>query len=98
VVQLNHAVAVGMDHGPQEGLGLIKQLQTEPKLAEDYRLYSVRAHLQEIAGHVARARESYLAAAERAPNLAQQRYLHAALPVCQADAGTPAVCPCCWLI
>jgi hypothetical protein len=37
----------------------------------------VRAHLQEMAGELTAARESFLAAAERAPNLAQQRYLHA---------------------
>jgi hypothetical protein len=30
-----------------------------------------------MAGEIAHAHESYLAAAERAPNLAQQRYLHA---------------------
>lgn len=77
VVELNYAVALGMAHGPQAGLGLIDKLQTDPRLAQDYRLHSVRAHLQETSGDIARARDSYVAAAERAPNLAQQRYLHA---------------------
>jgi RNA polymerase sigma factor (sigma-70 family) len=77
VVELNHAVAVGMAQGPRAGLGLIDKLQADPRLAEDSRLHAVRAHLLEMAGDVARARDAYLAAAERAPNLAQQRYLHA---------------------
>jgi predicted RNA polymerase sigma factor len=77
LVELNHAVAVGMAHGPRAGLGLIEQLQIGGKLAHDYRLDAVRAHLQEMAGDAALAHESYLAAARHAPNLAQQRYLHA---------------------
>jgi RNA polymerase sigma factor (sigma-70 family) len=77
VVELNHAVAVGMAQGPQAGLGLIDKLQADPRLAEDSRLHAVRAHLLEMAGDVARARDAYLAAAERAPKVAQQRYLHA---------------------
>jgi len=76
VVALNHAVAVGFAQGPQAGLNLIARLQNDPRLVEDYRLYTVRAHLQEMAGDVAGARDSYLAAADRAPNLPQQRYLH----------------------
>jgi len=77
VVQLNHAVAVGMAQGPRAGLDLIGQLQNDARLAEDYRLHSVRAHLLEMAGEIVRARDAYLAAAERAPNLPQRRYLHA---------------------
>jgi predicted RNA polymerase sigma factor len=77
VVELNHAVAVGMAQGPQAGLDLIDKLQDDPRLAQDYRLYAVRAHLQEMAGDLAPARDSYLAAADRAPNLPQRRYLHA---------------------
>jgi predicted RNA polymerase sigma factor len=77
IVELNHAVAVGMAHGPRAGLQLIDKLQADSRVAEDYRLHAVRAHLLEMAGEIANAHESYLAAAERAPNLAQQRYLHA---------------------
>jgi RNA polymerase sigma factor (sigma-70 family) len=77
VVELNHAVAVGMAQGPQAGLDLIDKLRNDSRLAQDYHLHAVRAHLQEMAGDVARARDSYLAAANRAPNLPQQRYLHA---------------------
>ena len=77
VVELNHAVAVGMAQGPQAGLRLIDKLETDARLAQDYRLHAVRAHLQEMAGDRLRARDSYVVAAQRAPNLAQQRYLHA---------------------
>jgi predicted RNA polymerase sigma factor len=39
-------------------------------------LQAVRAHLLEMAGDRAAARETYQRAADRAMNLAQQRYLH----------------------
>src|SRR5579859_3678429 len=77
VVKLNQAVAVGMAQGPHAGLDLLGELQNDARLADDYRLHTVRAHLQEMAGDVTRARDSYLAAADRAPNLPQRRYLHA---------------------
>jgi predicted RNA polymerase sigma factor len=77
VVKLNHAVAVGVAYGPRAGLGLIEKLEAEGTLAADYRLYAVRAHLEEMSGDLAQACESYSAAAELAPNLARQRYLNA---------------------
>jgi RNA polymerase sigma factor (sigma-70 family) len=76
VVRLNHAVAIGMAQGPSAGLGLLDELGCDPRLAEDYRLHSVRAHLLEMAGDLAGARASYAAAAERAPSLPYQRYLN----------------------
>lgn len=42
-----------------------------------HRLQAVWACLLEMAGDLAHACDSYIAAAERAPNLAQQRYLNA---------------------
>ena len=77
VVQLNHAVAVGMAWGPRAGLASLDKLRANATIAEDFRLHAVRAHLLEMAGDVALAQQCYVAAAERAPNLAQQRYLHA---------------------
>jgi RNA polymerase sigma factor (sigma-70 family) len=77
VVELNHAVAVGMAQGPRAGLGLIEKLEADGTLAKDYRLHAVRAHLHELAGDVAQAHDAYLRAAQRAPNLPQQRYLNA---------------------
>jgi RNA polymerase sigma factor (sigma-70 family) len=77
VVALNHAVAVAMAHGPQQGLELLGSLHADERMAEDQRLHAVRAHLLEMAGDRAAARDSYLAAAQRATNLPRQRYLYA---------------------
>lgn len=77
VLELNHAVAVGMARGPRAGLPLIDKLEAAGSLVADHRMHTVRAHLYEMAGDIAQATDAYLAAAERAPNLAQQRYLNA---------------------
>jgi RNA polymerase sigma factor (sigma-70 family) len=76
VVALNHAVAVAMVRGPREGLDLIGKLEVNERIAEDHRLYAVRAHLLEMAGDFAAARDSYEAAAGRTISLPHQRYLH----------------------
>jgi RNA polymerase sigma factor (sigma-70 family) len=76
VVALNHAVAVAMVHGPQAGLELLGGLGADQRIAPGHRLPAVRAHLLELAGDRAAAREAYLAAASRTSNLPQQRYLH----------------------
>ena len=77
VVALNHAAAVAMAQGPEPALRLLAGLQSDARIAQDHRLYAVRAHLLEMAGERAGARDSYLEAARRATNLPQQRYLHA---------------------
>jgi RNA polymerase sigma factor (sigma-70 family) len=76
VVALNHAVAVAMARGPERGLELLAGLETDDRIAQDRRLHAVRAHLLEMAGDRAGARDSYLEAARRATNLPQQRYLY----------------------
>ena len=75
MVALNHAVAVAMADGPAAGLERVQTLAKDKQLAEDHRLHSVRAHLLEMSGDTAAAREAYRAAARRATNLPQQRYL-----------------------
>jgi RNA polymerase sigma factor (sigma-70 family) len=77
VVALNHAVAVAMVDGAAAGLDLLGKLEADERIASDHRLYAVRAHLLEMAGDRAGARETYLAAAARTTSLPQQRYLHA---------------------
>jgi RNA polymerase sigma factor (sigma-70 family) len=77
VVRLNHAVAVAMVRGAQAGLDLIGKLEADERIAGDHRLHAVRAHLLEMAGDRAAARESYQAAARRATSFPQQRYLNA---------------------
>jgi RNA polymerase sigma factor (sigma-70 family) len=75
VVALNHAVAVAMARGPLAGLELLDELKSDARIADDHRLYSVRAHLLEMAGDRVAARALYEAAAQRATNLPLQRYL-----------------------
>ena len=77
VVALNHAVAVAMVDGPHAGLELLGALRADERIAGDHRLHAVRAHLLEMAGDRAGARDAYQAAARRTANLPQQRYLHA---------------------
>ena len=76
VVALNHTVAVAMARGPHEGLDLLGKLEADERIADDHRLHAVRAHLLEMAGDRAGARDAYEAAARRTTNLPQQRYLH----------------------
>ncbi|MBV9169741.1 MAG: RNA polymerase sigma factor, partial [Chloroflexi bacterium] len=85
VVQLNHAAAVGMARGPKAGLSLLEELRADARLADDYRLFAVRAHLLRMAGETDSAHDAYIAAAERAPNLAQQRNLYAQAARCADD-------------
>jgi len=77
IIALNHAVAVAMEDGATSGLQRLEVLATDKRLTEDHRLYAVRAHLLEMSGETAPACEAYRAAARRASNLPQQRYLHA---------------------
>lgn len=84
VVALNQAVAVAMVQGPRAGLDRLAALAADRRIAEDPKRYAVRAHLLEMTGDVAAAREAYLAAAERTTSLPRKRYLYgraARLPV-----------------
>jgi RNA polymerase sigma factor (sigma-70 family) len=76
VVALNHAVAFAMVHGPHAGLDLLKRLEGDERIARDHRLHAARAHLLELAGDTAAARETYEAAAALTTSFPQQRYLH----------------------
>jgi RNA polymerase sigma factor (sigma-70 family) len=73
VVRLNRAVAAAMAEGPSAGLELLRGI--DEQLSGHYRLDAVRAHLLEMDGDLEAAREHYRAAAERATNLVEQRYL-----------------------
>jgi RNA polymerase sigma factor (sigma-70 family) len=75
MVTLNHAVAVGMVHGPQAGLDLLATLDTDDRMGRHHRVDAVRAHLLEMAGDLAGARACYRAAARRTTSLPEQRYL-----------------------
>jgi RNA polymerase sigma factor (sigma-70 family) len=75
VVTLNHAVALAMVRGPEAGLALLATLDGDGRMAGNHRLEAVRAHLLELAGDTAAARERYRAAARHTTSLPEQRYL-----------------------
>jgi predicted RNA polymerase sigma factor len=77
VVALNHAVAVAMARGPRAGLRLLGELEADERITGGHQFHAVRAHLLELAGDHAAARDSYQAAAKLTTNLPQQRYLNA---------------------
>jgi RNA polymerase sigma factor (sigma-70 family) len=77
IVTLNHAVAVAMVHGPRAGLDLLATLDADDRLTGHHRLDAVGAHLLEMAGDTAAARERYRTAARRTTSLPEQRYLEA---------------------
>ena len=73
IVTLNRSVAAAMVHAPLEGLAILDTVAD--RLAGQYRLDAVRAHLLEMAGHRAAAAEHYRRAADRATNDPERRYL-----------------------
>ncbi|AHH97643.1 RNA polymerase sigma factor [Kutzneria albida] len=75
VVTLNLAVALAMVDGPRAGLDLLAGLDSDRRTAAHHRLAAVRAHLLELAGEHADAREAYLLAASRTTSGPEQRYL-----------------------
>ena len=75
VVTLNRAVAVAMVHGPRAGLALLGTLDADERMEQTHRLEAARAHLLELAGDIAAARESYLRAAKKTHSLPEQRHL-----------------------
>lgn len=80
IVTLNRAVALARVDGPWAGLALLGTLDGDDRMAHTHRLDAVRAHLLELAGDPAAAREAYLRAARATASLPEQRYLalHAA--------------------
>jgi RNA polymerase sigma factor (sigma-70 family) len=75
MVDLNHAIAAAMVHGPEAGLSLLAALDADPRLEGHHRLAAVRAHLYERAGDAAAAILHYRAAAERTSSIPERNYL-----------------------
>ncbi|HEY4422124.1 MAG TPA: DUF6596 domain-containing protein [Pseudonocardia sp.] len=75
IVTLNRAVAVAMVDGPQAGLDLVATLDSDDRVARHHRVPAVRAHLLEMAGDIAAARDAYRHAARRTTSMPEQRYL-----------------------
>jgi RNA polymerase sigma factor (sigma-70 family) len=75
MVTLNRAIAAAMVHGPNAGLDLLRELDTDERLAGHYRLDAVRAHLLEMAGDPTAAISHYEAAATRTASIPERDYL-----------------------
>jgi RNA polymerase sigma factor (sigma-70 family) len=75
MVSLNRAVAVAMVAGPAAGLDLLRELESDRRLAGHHRLHSTRAHLLEMSGATGAAVAGYREAARRATSLPERRYL-----------------------
>jgi RNA polymerase sigma factor (sigma-70 family) len=75
MVDLNHAIAVAMVHGPAAGLERLDALAADARLAQHHRLDAVRAHLLERAGDRAGAIAGYRRAAARTASVAERNYL-----------------------
>jgi RNA polymerase sigma factor (sigma-70 family) len=75
MVTLNRIVAVAMVDGPGPALAELEAAEADPALTGHYRVAAVRAHLLEMAGDSALAREQYRLAARRTLSLPEQRYL-----------------------
>src|SRR5215471_16478960 len=75
MVLLNHAVAVGMVHGPNKALELLKALDVDERLAGNHRLDAVRAHLLDMAGDREGAIRHYRIAGTRTNSIPERNYL-----------------------
>jgi predicted RNA polymerase sigma factor len=77
MVTLNRVVALAEVDGPPAALRALEKAAAEPALADHHRVAAVRAHLLEMAGDLAEARDEYRRAARRTLSLPEQRYLEA---------------------
>lgn len=75
MVELNHAIATAMVHGPAKGLELLDAQSRDGRLAGHYRVDAVRAHLLERAGDREGAIAHYRAAAGRTASIPERNYL-----------------------
>jgi predicted RNA polymerase sigma factor len=85
MVTLNRIVAVAMVHGATAGLEQLAAV--DPALADHHRLAAVRAHLLELSGDTAAAREAYELAARLTQSVPEQRYLQERASRLGASAG-----------
>ncbi|GAA0548181.1 sigma factor-like helix-turn-helix DNA-binding protein [Paractinoplanes ferrugineus] len=75
MVTLNRIVARAMVDGPEAGLAALDEVAADPVLARHHRTAAVRAHLLELAGDRAGAREHYARAARLTLSRPEQLYL-----------------------
>jgi RNA polymerase sigma factor (sigma-70 family) len=72
---LNRAVALGMVHGPRQGLELLTTLSKDKRMARHHRLFAAQGHLLELAGERRQAADAYARAARLSTSIPERRYL-----------------------
>jgi RNA polymerase sigma factor (sigma-70 family) len=75
MVALNHAIAVAMAHGLEQGLALLEPLGRDPRIKDHYRLAAVRGHLLERSGQITAALQAYELAAAKTASIPERNYL-----------------------
>jgi RNA polymerase sigma factor (sigma-70 family) len=75
MVALNRAIATAMVHGPQVGLALLDELESDERLRRNHRLTAARAHLLMFAGDRSAAIANFRLAAERTTSTPERDYL-----------------------
>jgi RNA polymerase sigma-70 factor, ECF subfamily len=75
VVALNHAIAVAMADGPDQGLVLVDELEASGELGDYHLLHATRADLLRRLGRGEEARAAYLRALELTTSDAERRFL-----------------------
>jgi predicted RNA polymerase sigma factor len=75
MVSLNRIVAVAMVHGPEYGLERLSATADDPALKDHHGVEAVRAHLLELSGDSAAARDAYRLAARLTLSAPEQMYL-----------------------
>jgi len=75
VVELNRAVAVAMQHGPEAGLALIDAILARGDLSDYHLAHAARADLCRRLGKAAQARDSYLRALSLTRQAPERRFL-----------------------
>jgi RNA polymerase sigma-70 factor (ECF subfamily) len=75
LVELNHAVAVGMASGPDDGIALVDQLAASGELLDYHLLHATRADFLRRLSRNPEAADAYRAALKLARTEAERRYL-----------------------
>jgi RNA polymerase sigma-70 factor, ECF subfamily len=75
LVKLNHAVAVGMATGPEDGLALVRRLEASDELRDYHLLHATRADFLRRLGRNSEAADAYREALNLARTDAERRYL-----------------------
>jgi RNA polymerase sigma factor (sigma-70 family) len=85
VIELNHAVAVGMAFGPAAGLALVEEIRAEPSLASYHLLPSVRGDLLFKLQRFDEAREEFERAASLTRNARERALLLERARACDGE-------------